>query len=963
LLASAGASLAGCGGNETGTSSGGTTTSTSTTPTGSFGPLGDRMDLPVDERLQLDNLSGPVDVVRDKYGRPHIYAANVADSLRVEGYLMARDRTLQLEVLRRLSEGRMAEILGIADETLIDTDISFRHIGLHRVAKAQYAALKDGDLKTALDSFADGVTQAYHKLKSGDLQLPAGIVGIKADYFTDWKGDDSLAIGRLQTYLLSYDGDSDVSAQQVFDATRSVFRSDAADPLAVKRTGFERDMFRFAPATKATTTDGYPMGAFKSHAIANGQPKQAPKSTPVAKDVLAHSMARTSQARGYLAALQKVRRLLASEGFGSNNWGVMPAKSATGHTIIASDPHLNLTAPAIFYPVSIEVKSKDTPLVVGGVAFPGIPGIILGHNENVAWGATVAGYDVSDAYVEELSADGKSVKFQGKDVPIQVIEEPIVIQGKDQPYVYKVQMVPHHGPILPTINQDHTVADPDPKKGAISIKWTGLEPTDEIAAVFKLLQAKNVDDAYQALQSFGVGAQNWMVGDTSGNLLWTSHAHVPVRDPKAFAWDAAKYEGTLPQFVLPGDGTAEWGKDYLKDDLVPWVKNPAKGYVSTANNDPIGDTLDNDPSNDKLPDGTPMYLGSQFDIGFREERIHTRLEAKTTFGMDDIASVQADHHSPMGSRVVPRLLTAIEHAQAEHKTPGSHPDLSAIVKDAAYDDARMTAAHQLLDDWGKKADYDAPSGVDPDTNMPLPKDQPEAQASSATLLFNIWLERAMKRIFGDELGKVGYSSWGREIDSKALLHLLEDDPSQLATFDAATGDSAIWDDMGTPEIESREERLVRALLDAFAWVDSQKAPIEELRWGTYHTVRFDAIIPIYGDLSIPPTSDKTFKNGFPRPADSFAVDNADFSLNTALGDTPDFTYSHGPCQRFVIDLDPAGVKAYNAIPGGNVWDASSKHFDDEAQLWRKNKNHFVPFTIPDVAAAKESRWVFSLDGK
>ncbi len=951
----------GCNDGETGSS--GTTTTTTTSSTmnaGAVGPLGTRDDLPVDEQLSLDNLSAPVDIVRDKYGRPHIYAATIADAVRAEGYMVARDRTLQLEVLRRLAEGRMAEMLGLSDESLIDTDISFRHIGLHRVAKKQYAAMPEGDLKAALDAFSDGVTQAYHKLKSGELKLPNGIIGIGPEFFTDWKGDDTLAIGRLQTYLLSYDGDGDVSNSEVMDAARLTFRADAADPLAVKRTGIERDLLRFAPAASATTTDGYPSGA-KSMKAGKGDAPQGPGkkgggSGANSKEAITKRLARTAQTHGYLAAVQKVHDLLASEGFGSNNWGVMPAKSATGHSLIASDPHLNLTGPSIFYPVSLEVKSDKENLEVGGVAFPGIPGIILGHNANVAWGATVAGYDVSDAYAETLSADGKSVTLNGKEVAIEVIEEPIVIQGQDKPLVYKVLNVPHHGPILPNIGPKHEILDPDPAVGAISIKWTGLEATDEIGAVFKLLQAKNVDDAYTALQDFGVGAQNWMIGDTSGNVLWTSHALVPTRDPKAFAWDAATYTGTLPCFVLPGDGAAEW-TGFLADGLVPWVKNPAAGYVATANNDPIGDTLDNDPSNDKLPDGTPMYLASQFDIGFREDRIHTRLEEKTALSLEDLAKIQADHHSPMGERTVTHLLASIERAEAERKAPGAHPDLAAIVKDAAYDPARVTAARDMLDAW-MKAGVDASSGVDPATNMPLAADAQESKDAQAALLFNVWLVRVLRRTLGDEMSAMGYASIGRESEAKGFLRLLEAPPAELATLDAATGDSAIWDDMTTPEVESRDDRLVRALLDALAWIDSQ-GKIDDLRWGNYHAIRFTAIVPIYGDLSIPQASDKTFPKGFPRAGDSFGVDNSDFTFNVALGDDPRFTYNHGPSQRFVIDLDPAGPKAFNALPGGNVWDSASPHFADEAEMWRRNENHAVPFALEDVVAAKETRWVLS----
>lgn len=966
-LALAASPLAGCDGSETESTTGTTSsTTTSTSSAETFGPLGAREDLPVDERLDLENLSGPVDVVRDKWGRPHIFASSVEDAVRVEGYLVAKDRTLQLELLRRISEGRMAEILGQIDPGQIDSDIVFRHVGLHRVAKKQYEALPDGETKNALLAFADGVTQAYRKLRSGELKLPKPIFGIETSAFTDWAPDDTLAIGRLQTYLLSYDADADVAVQSFYDAARATFSAGAADPLDQKRAGFDRDFLRFAPGAAATTTDGYPTGMPNAKAPPQDAKILGPGKTPGPNrrspagrkgDPMKHAT-RIALVKRYLEALESARAFIAPEGFGSNNWGLMPSRSASGHAMIASDPHLTLSSPAVFYPVSIEVKTDADSFKVGGIAFPGIPGIILGHNEHVAWGATVAGYDVTDAYAEELSPDGKSVKFQGKDVPIEVVEETIAIQGKD-PYVYKVQVVPHHGPILPTITLNHTVADPDPAAGAISIKWTGMEATAEVAAVFSLLRAKDVDEAYTALQDFGVGAQNWMIGDTSGNVLWTSHAKVPTRDKKAFTWDSATYEGTLPCLVLPGDGSAEW-TGFLPDNLVPWVKNPAKGYLSTANNDPIGDTLDNDPTNDTLPDGTPMFLGCSFDIGFREERIQARIESKSSLvTTDDLSSIQADHHSPMGARIVPKLLAAITRAKEELATPGTHPDLAAIVADPAFDAARVDAASALLDAWGKDHDYAAEGGVDLDTNQPLAKDAPEAQAAQATLLFNVWLVRALRRAFGDELLKVGYKSFLHEVEAKAFLRLLEADPAQLATYDAATGDSAIWDDSGTPEVESRDERLLRALLDAFAWIDGEGKPLDDLRWGSYHTIRFGALIPLYGKLSIPPQGDATFPNGFPRHGDSFNVDSSDFTYSTYVDEAPRFNYGHGPTQRFVIDMDPAGPKAYNALPGGAIWDNESPHFADEAELWRKNETHAVPFLVDDVIAAKESRTVVS----
>jgi penicillin amidase len=218
--------------------------------------------------------------------------------------------------------------------------------------------------------------------------------------------------------------------------------------------------------------------------------------------------------------------------------------------------------------------------------------------------------------------------------------------------------------------------------------------------------------------------------------------------------------------------------------------------------------------------------------------------------------------------------------------------------------------------------------------------------------------RVLGRTFGDELAKMGLS-YGREDKAKALLHLVKSDPAQLATFDAATGDSALWDDLATPAVESRHERMVRALLDALTTLEKLAGPdIAAYRWGAHHTVTFDALISIFSAMAIPPSGDPTFPSGFPRHGDAFGVDSSDFSF-VSLSKAPTFNYVHGPSQRFVIDLDPAGPRAYNAIPGGNVWDPKSPHFRDEAEFWRRNQAHPVPFSLPEVIAAKESRTVAS----
>lgn len=913
-------------------------------PTADFGPLGDRADVPVAERVSVKNLSAPVDVVRDKDGRPHIYASTLADALRVEGYFVAQDRHLQVEFYRRVSEGRLAEILADADASVIDTDITFRNLGLHRVAKKQYDALP-ADQKALLDAFADGVTQYFRALRNREAALPSALFLIPVEAFTDFKGDDALAIARLQSYLLSHDGESDLTNTISFQKLRATFPTDAADPLVAARSGLVAELLRFAPWEKATTTTGYPKG------------KPSPKSQIPMPAVPALE----TTTAGYREAIRKVKAIFAPEGFGSNNWAMMGSKTASGHAMVASDPHLSLVAPSIFWPVSIDVESNDPNerTKVSGVAFPGIPGIILGHNEHIGWGATVAGYDVTDLYQETLTPDGKAVVFKGQNVPLEMVEEVIQIQA-GAPYTYMLPVVPHHGAILPEILPDHTVAKLDPQKGATSSRWTGDEATNELGAVLNLLRAKNVDEAKAALDGFQVGAQNWMIGDTDGNILWTSHAKIPTRDKAAFAWDPATSAGTLPCFILPGGGTAEW-TGALADNLVPWEKNPANGFLATANNDPIGESVDNDPSNGTLPDGTPMFLGCAWDIGFREARIQERLGKLAQAKPEDFSAIQADAKSALGSRLAPSLTLAIDAALEEQKTPGTHPELSSVVADANFDPAVVTKVRDLMNAWRDESDYEAASGIDPTTNEPLPESgdtAKEARAAQAAVVFNTWFVRLLERTLGDELQFAGRPYVPRDQRAKAILAMCTLDPSTLPTYDPITKESALWDDMATPEKESKNERIVRALLDALASMQKELgADIGAYRWGAQHRLRFEAIIPVLGQLSIPPTSDQTFPAGFPRHGDNFSVDSCDFGFSSNLQAAPRYDYDFGPNQRFVVELDPAGPKAWNALPGGAVWDSQSEYFRDQAELWRRNETHPVPFSLPDVIAAAATRIV------
>ncbi len=934
-------------------------------------PLGDLLD--IDDELSLTGLNGPVDAVRDVNGRTHIYATSLVDAMLVQGYVCARDRAPQLELMRRYATGQLCEVFCGLSPSMFETDVAFRMLGMHRVAQAQYDTASD-ELRANLDAYASGVSQLFAEIRSGERELARGVTVFEPEHFVEWTAVHTLAFARLLEWQLAYDTD-DIDRSELLDDLRSTFPGNDSDPLVALRSGMERDLIRFAPADDATIIDG--LGAIGETSLSHDAPAaaQAAQSNvvgttgaaeprlPGADDGSTARRRKLAEAtRGYRRGLARVREALAGSGdFGSNNWAIAPERSASGHALLANDPHLALSSPATFWPVALHVtaqagETSPQDIHAAGLSFPGTPSVILGHNEHVAWGATVTYTDVTDIYVETLSSDGKATVFKGQEVPLETIEEVIVL-GDGSSYTYEVQVVPHHGPIIPTI-QDGKVVAPDPAEGALTVRWTGFELTQDLDAVFGLLQVTNVDEARAVLADFDVGGENWMLADTAGDIAWTSHTLVPYRDDAALAWNPTTYEGLLPCFMLPGDGTAEW-TGFWDDDAVPWAKNPPAGYLATANNDPVGNTLDNDPSNDVQSDGSSGFLGCSFAHGFRQGSVKRRIDEHTEpFALDDMSSIQADVRSPLGSRLVPALLLAIDNAQAEESTPGTHPDLADVVADAVYDPSLIAQVEASLTAWQDEADFEARSGVDLDTNEAISLSEVEGQAGQATLIFNAWVVRFINRVFGDELARVGRPS-GTDHDIRGLLHILESDPANLATFDAVTGDSALWDDIDTVAVESRQERMIRALLDGLSWLDQNvEGSIEDWRWGHYHTLTFEPPSGVpWGALANPSVDDQVFPDGYPRHGDMYVVDASHYGIHKSLESDLDFSYGSGPNQRFVIELDPAGVKVKNALPGGAVFDADDPHFGDQAEEWRRNQVHEVPFVLDDVVAAAESRIV------
>lgn len=917
------------------------------------GVFGERV--PITDTEALAGLSAPVNAVRDKFGWMHIYARTTEDAVRTEGFLMARDRGFQLEMARRLATGRLAELFASLDAGQIDDDITMRTVGLHRAAKAMYEALEPNSRdKKLLDAFADGITQWNRGYRQGKLKPPEELLGIPKEAFTDWSPIDTLAMARLQTFALSYDGDIEISASEKVEKVRKVFHAGATDAAAKARAGLLIDVYRFEPLDPASPLSGFtddPLPAAQLVPGAASGPGATPKLGAKSPSL---PLGLAQAAAPFVRSVERVRNFMGGdEFFGSNNWAVAGGKTQSGNAMVANDPHLGLTSPMTFWPTHIYVGSETSAtLEISGVAFPGIPGIILGTNRTLAWGATTAGYDVTDVWKEKVSPDGSGVMFKGQKVAFQKVTETIKIGGQPD-YTWDVLIVPHHGPVVPEIGADKKVKPAVGDSNVLSIRWTGHQVTGELQATFSLLEAKTVDEARVAMQPFGTGAQNWMFADSTGSVFMFAQAKLPYRDPKALAWDPKTFTGTLPAFVLDGEkGEHEWTGKFLEEKYVPKLKNPSSGWIATANTDQVGATNDNDPTNDLLPNGKPFYIGSDYAEGMRLGRIQQRLAAKAgSMTVDEMASIQGDHKSGLGARLSKHLVAALEKAQAEKATPGTHPELSAAVADPRYAAAGVADLLDALKKWDTEAGFEAASGVSADDDS-LSTDAKQALAAKATVVFNAWLVRAIARALEDEMKAADVSNLGTANMVKGFVRMLEQDPTKLATYDAASGQSALWDDMATTGVvEKKDDRLVIALLDAVDdLVKIFGADRNAWRWGKVHRLRLSSLNPLWF-ASVPGLSDPTFPDGFPRPGDQWNVDACNFGIVKSLSSPLDFNYGSGPVQRFVAEMTKTGPKIKNALPGGSVLALASPFFANEMALWRKNESHDVPFEMDDVQAA------------
>lgn len=838
------------------------------------------LDLPVDATIALPHLPATTDVAVDSLGMLHVYAPDTRSALFVQGYETAKARFWQLDAFRRVAEGRLSRLFGVITLGMdVEMRTAFTMRDGRRLQEVLWEDLQNADPSAAAqaEAYAAGINAWIDDARAGrnGATLPPEYAATDLDVsvLEDWHPQDTLAIGRLQAFFLSATLGEEIGLAEIY----------AALPEALRR-----DVYRSAPGAPATV--------LPANTTARAQRGAAPTQAPLPP------LETLRAVRAMLDRLNAASPLGHGAGVGSNNWIVSRDLSASGFPMLANDPHLQLFNPPIWHMVQLDAADDPTdPTRVTGVQFPGLPGIILGHNDYGAWGGTVAVFDVTDVYVEQVTtppdypSSPRTVLFKGEQVPVLRLEEHFeMVDGSTVTQV--IEVVPHHGPMVPDPNLDDDVVGL--AATGMSFRWTGHEITQDSRFLTGLNRARNVEEFKGAIRFFGVGAQNWVWADIHGDIAYFPYVLVPQRPA-----------GTVPFLPLRGTGEDEWLQDengnvlWLPEEKFPQAVNPPQGYLATSNNDQFGNTLDNDPLNDET------YFTFTADIGFRQQRILDLLSnranvrpAGAKISAADLVAYQNDTASLEASRLVPFLLAAAE-------------------RRADLVDVKMNEALNRLRAWGESTEgspgwtmasgVDAAAARDDVTPRAVPVSDEERADAVAASIFVAWSTRLSRTVFTDDFAGTGIGAPGDDFATKALLHILEDidstDPSFVVHTKGANGESTLWDDATTAAVESRDETLLGALADGIAFLEQRFAstnPADWL-WGNIHQARFQhffgqAGIPIY-DLG-----------NFPAPGGRFTVNPAHYSLNS-----DNFVFSDGPSKRFVAVLDPAGIRSVSILPGGN----------------------------------------------
>jgi penicillin amidase len=537
------------------------------------------------ENLILSGLKSSVVIQYDENSIPHIFAENDWDLYFAQGYATARDRLWQMDIQTRTAAGRLAEVIG---PKVIDLDRYHRRMGMVFAAeKGLTGILKNPLTRNMVNAYTAGVNSYIHQLTPKDYPLEFKLLDYSPE---EWKPINCVYLIKLMSETLA--GGSDQFAMT--NNLRHFGKTDVGDL-------FPNYPFHETPIIPTGTKWKF-------------SPLHAPEKPPT-----------------YLAALtEHIKTHETPPGIGSNNWAISGEKSASGFPILANDPHLHLSFPSIWYQVQLSSPSVN----VNGVSLPGAPCVIIGYNKNISWGVTNVDADVLDWYqIKFKDHTNSEYWYNGRWYPVKKRIEQIKIRGK--PSELDTVRYTHHGPVVyedSTKNPTHSFNNV-PIGNAL--RWIAHDESNDIYCFYLLNRSINYDDYRKALINYTAPAQNFIFASIDKDIAITSNGKFPL-----------KYN-EQGKFILNGSDPADDWHGWIPVEQNPSIKNPTRGFVSSANQSPVDHSY-------------PYYINWKYENYFRAKRINDRLTSVKKATIDSMRLMQTDDYSVLAEEVLPTMLRYLD---------------------------------------------------------------------------------------------------------------------------------------------------------------------------------------------------------------------------------------------------------------------------------------------------------------
>lgn len=597
--------------------------------------------------VAVEGLGDDVTISRDALGIPTIVADSTHDLFYAQGFVHAQDRFWEMDFRRHLTSGRLSELFG---ESQLGTDKFLRTLGWRDVAEQEVAAL-DPTTLGYFEAYAEGVNAYLADHDGSAVSLEYAILGLQnADYAIEpWTPADSVAWLKAMAWDLR---------GNIEDETERAILAQTFTPEQIAEL--------------------YPAYPYETHPVIVPQITVDVPGDAEATDAVATASVSWTEVGSVIEAASLLLGDV-GEGVGSNSWVVSGDLTESGMPLLSNDPHLGASLPSVWHQVGLRcrVVTDACAFDVAGFGFSGVPGVIIGHNANIAWGFTNLTADVTDLYLEKVVGD--EYWRDGELVPLETRTEVFRVAGGDDVTLEVRSTV--HGPIVSGLTDDFTAIAEDPYAGstdavapalgapdgenAVSLRWTALDAGNAARAVFALNKAQNFAQFREAAALFDVPAQNLIYADLQGNIGYQTPGKLPLRGAG---------DGTMPQ---PGwDSAYDW-TGYIPFEELPVVYNPESGYIVTANNAIVSEDY-------------PYFLGSDWDYGWRAARIVDLIERAIAEGpltADVMTAIQADQEFWMGKR------------------------LAAIYADVTVDDAKVQRGIDLLAGWNAQNDPSSPAAA------------------------------------------------------------------------------------------------------------------------------------------------------------------------------------------------------------------------------------------------------------